>query len=73
VLRGSDPLDFPWKAMWCLKVCLRVAFSVWTTSWGKILTITNLIKQVMLFVNRCCMCKQHGEYLDHMLLYCSIG
>ena len=37
---------------------------------GQILTIDNLRKQRVLVVDWCCMCKQSGESIDH-LLHCS--
>lgn len=38
---------------------------------GQILTIDNLRKQRVLVVDWCCMCKQSGESIDHLLLHCS--
>ncbi|XP_059650347.1 uncharacterized protein LOC132296126 [Cornus florida] len=64
--------DFPWKTIWRSMAPIRVAFFVWTTVWGKILTIDNSRKRGNNFVNWCCICKQNGESVDHLLLHCSV-
>uniref|UniRef100_A0A2N9GY16 Reverse transcriptase zinc-binding domain-containing protein n=1 Tax=Fagus sylvatica TaxID=28930 RepID=A0A2N9GY16_FAGSY len=33
---------FPWKSIWRVKAPPRVAFFVWTATWGRILTCDNL-------------------------------
>jgi hypothetical protein len=54
-------VDFPWKAIWKPKAPPRVAFFIWTTSLGKILTIDNLRKRNIVLVSWCCVCKAAGE------------
>jgi hypothetical protein len=35
---------FPWKGIWRVKAPPRVAFFVWTATWGRILTCDNLMR-----------------------------
>jgi len=42
VLNRKDDHSFPWKSIWCVKAPARVAFFVWTTTLGEILTHDNL-------------------------------
>jgi len=71
VLHGEGVVDFPRKSIWKVKGHLKVAF-FWSAALGKILTIKNLRRQGLILVNWCCMCKQDREYVDHLLLYCSM-
>jgi hypothetical protein len=32
----------------------------------------NLRKQHVIVVDRCCMCKWNGEFVDHLLLHCEV-
>ncbi len=49
----------------------RVAFFFWTAALGKILTVDNLRKRGLILVEWCCLCKQSGESVNHLLLHCS--
>ena len=40
---------------------------------GKLLTIDNLRKCQLIIVDWCCLCKQSGESVDHLLLHCSMA
>lgn len=42
--------DFPWKAAWRTKTPTKISFFVWTAAWGKILTLDNPIKRVLVVV-----------------------
>uniref|UniRef100_A0A2N9H5P7 Reverse transcriptase domain-containing protein n=1 Tax=Fagus sylvatica TaxID=28930 RepID=A0A2N9H5P7_FAGSY len=55
------------------KVPTRVAFFTWTAALGKILTVDNLRKRRVVIVDWCCMCKDHGESVNHLLLHCSVA
>jgi hypothetical protein len=52
---------------------VKVAFFVWSAALGKILTIDNLRKRHVIVIDRCCMCKRHGESVDHLLLHCEVA
>jgi hypothetical protein len=65
--------SFPWKFIWKAKVPPRIAFFSWTAALGKLLTIDNLRKRNLIIVDWCCLCKQSGESVDHLLLHCSMA
>ena len=50
-----------------------MAFFAWLAALGKILTIDNLSKLQLIVVNRCCLCKLNGEFVDHLLLHCEVA
>jgi hypothetical protein len=66
-------LGFPWRGIWKSKVPLRVAFFTWTAVLGKLPTIDNLRKRNMVIVNRCCLCKNAAESIDHLFLHCILA
>lgn len=49
-----------------------MAYFAWSTTLGKILTMDNLKKRHVIVVDWCCMCKNCGESMDHLLLYCEM-
>ena len=64
---------FLWRSVWKAKVPSRVAFFLWTTTLGKILTIDNLRKRRVIITDWCCMCKAGGESANHLLLHCPVA
>jgi hypothetical protein len=72
-LDSASCAPFPWKSIWKAKVPLRVAFFSWTATLGRLLTIDNLWKRHLILVNWCCMCKQCGKSVDHLLLHCPMA
>uniref|UniRef100_A0A2N9IZD1 Reverse transcriptase domain-containing protein n=1 Tax=Fagus sylvatica TaxID=28930 RepID=A0A2N9IZD1_FAGSY len=64
-------VSFPWKSIWRVKVPPRVAFFVWTATWGRILTCDNLMRRGYTMAGWCCMCCCDGENVDHLLLHCN--
>jgi len=50
-----------------------VAFFAWTAVLGKILTLDNLRKKLVIVIDRCYMCKMNGESVDHILLHCEVA
>jgi hypothetical protein len=50
-----------------------VAFFAWLAALGKILTLDNLRKRRVIVIDRCCLCKINGEYVDHLLLHCEVA
>ena len=42
----------------------------WEAAWGKILTLDNLKRRGMAFANRCFLCEEDEETIDHLLIHC---
>jgi hypothetical protein len=57
----NDGFCFPWKSVWWTKFPSRVAFFVWSTALGKILTMDNLQKQHVIEVDRILCAKGLGS------------
>lgn len=60
---------FPWKSVWKVKVPPHVAFFLWTTAFGRILTVDTLRKRGFSLANWCCLCKKNEETTNHLLIY----
>ena len=65
--------SFPWKIIWKANVPPRIAFFSWTAALGRLLTIDDLRKRHLIILDWCCMCKQSGESVDHLLLHCFVA
>ena len=72
-IRNVAPSTFPWKEIWKVKLPKIVAFFMWTAAYGQILTLNNLILRDHSLANRCCLCCNNAESVDHLLLFCSIA
>uniref|UniRef100_A0A2N9EU99 ubiquitinyl hydrolase 1 n=1 Tax=Fagus sylvatica TaxID=28930 RepID=A0A2N9EU99_FAGSY len=44
-LRHTQPVTFPWKAIWGVNAPKRVSFFAWSAAWGRILTVDNLMRR----------------------------
>jgi hypothetical protein len=55
------------------KAPFNVAFFVWSASLGKIFTSDNLRKRQVIVINRCCLCKLDGEFVDHLFLHSEVA
>jgi len=53
------------SSIWRTKIPSKVAFFAWSAALGKILTMDNIKKRHIIVVDRCCLCKQNGESMDH--------
>ncbi|XP_042977702.1 uncharacterized protein LOC122308443 isoform X1 [Carya illinoinensis] len=73
VLTAQQHISFPWKSIWKVCVPSKVAFFSWTAALGKILTIDNLRKCVMIVMEWCFMCKKNGESIDNLFLCCEVA
>ena len=71
-IRNATPSTFPWKGIWKTKVPKRVAFFTWIAAHGQFLTLDKLMLHGRPLANRCCMCCCNVEFVNHLLLFCSI-
>jgi hypothetical protein len=73
VLACKEAVHFSWKSIWLTKAPLKVVFFAWAAALGKILTLDNLRKKCVIVIDRCCMCKMNGEFMDHLLLHYEVA
>ena len=66
-IRNVTLSTFLWKGIWKVKVLKRVAFCMWTATYGQILTLDNLILRGRPLANHCCMCCSNEESLVDFL------
>ena len=48
----------------------RFVFSLWKLFFGKILTLDQLQKRGFSLANRCYMCHENDEIVEHLILHC---
>jgi len=72
-LACKEAVHFPWKSIWRTKVPLKVTFFAWAATLRKILTLDNLKKKCVIVIDKCCMCKMNGEFVDRLLLHCEVA
>ena len=70
-LMNSLPTDFPWRSIWNPIVPPKLGFFAWEASWGKVLTLDQLKRRGITLVNRCFLCQEKEETIDHFLVHCS--
>ena len=70
-LRYTPPTDFPWQSIWNPIVPPKLGFFAWEVSWGKVLTLDQLKRRGISLVNRCCLCEENEETIDHLLIHCT--
>ena len=46
---------------------------MWTTAHGQILTLDNFMLHGHPLANHCCMCCCNEEFVDHLLIFCSVA
>ena len=49
----------------------KVGFFAWEASWGKVLTLDQLKKRGRTLANRCFLCGEREETVNHLLIHCS--
>ena len=69
----TDFVGILMTGIWKVKVPKRVAFLMWTAAHGQILTLDNLMLRGRLLANRCCLCCNNAESVDHLLLFCPMA
>ncbi|RVX11275.1 LINE-1 retrotransposable element ORF2 protein [Vitis vinifera] len=62
---------FPHGLIWNPSVPSKVGFFAWEASWGKVLTMDQLKKRGWALANRCFLCCEEEESIDHILIHCS--
>ena len=67
------PTEFPWHSIWNPIVPPKLGFFAWEASWGKVLTLDQLKRRGFTLVNRCFLCEEEEETIDHLLIHCSIA
>ena len=66
----SPPLDFPSRSIWNPIVPPKLSFFTWEAYEGKVLTLDQLKKRGFTLANRCFLCEEEKETIDHMLIHC---
>ena len=61
----SPSFDFPFHLIWNPVVYPKIGVFAWEVAWGKVLTLDQLKRRGMTFVNRCFMCEEDKETIDH--------
>ena len=49
----------------------KISFFAWEATWGKALTLDKVQKRGWALANRCFLCLENEETIDHLLLHCS--
>ena len=62
---------FPFSCIWNVWVQPKISFFAWEATWGKALTLDLVQKRGWALANRCFMCLENEETIDHLLLHCS--
>ena len=70
-LDHSSAVPFPWRIIWSTFVPTKVGFFAWEASWGKVLTQDQLKRRGWNLANRCPLCCDEEETINHILIHCS--
>ncbi|RVW48810.1 hypothetical protein CK203_104318 [Vitis vinifera] len=70
-LEADCPVMFPFSCIWNGWVQPKISFFAWEAAWGKALTLDLVQKRGRSLGNRCFMCLEKEETIDHLLLHCS--
>ena len=66
----SPAFDFPYRLIWNPVVPPKIGIFTWEAVWGKVLTLDNLKRRGVAFANRCFLCEEDEETIDHLLIHC---
>ncbi|WKA03436.1 hypothetical protein VitviT2T_021543 [Vitis vinifera] len=69
-LDSSGSVPFPWRIIWSPCVPTKVGFFAWEASWGKVLTQDQLKRRGWILANRCFLCCDEEETINHILIHC---
>ena len=70
-LEADCPTSFPSSCIWMVWVQPKINFFAWEAAWGKALTLDLVQKRGWSLANRCFMCIEKEETIDHLFLHCS--
>ena len=62
---------FPHQFIWNTWVPTKVGFFAWEALWDKVLTLDQLRRRERALANRCFLCGEEEEMVDHLLVHCS--
>ncbi|RVW48620.1 Transposon TX1 uncharacterized 149 kDa protein [Vitis vinifera] len=69
-LDSGGAVPFPWRIIWSPCVPTKVGFFAWEASWGKVLTQDQLKRRGWFLANRCFLCCDDEETINHILIHC---
>ncbi|RVX23145.1 putative mitochondrial protein [Vitis vinifera] len=69
-LDSGGAVSFPWRIIWSPCVPTKVGFFAWEASWGKVLTQDHLKRRGWSLANRCFLCCDDEETINHILIHC---
>ncbi|RVW65596.1 putative ribonuclease H protein [Vitis vinifera] len=69
-LDHSSAVPFPWRIIWSSFVPSKVGFFTWEAAWGKVLTQDQLKRRGWKLANRCPLCCDEEETINHILIHC---
>ncbi|RVW94296.1 putative ribonuclease H protein [Vitis vinifera] len=69
-LDHSSAVPFPWRIIWSSFVPSKVGFFAWEAAWGKVLTQDQLKRRGWKLANRCPLCCDEEETINHILIHC---
>ncbi|CAN1250810.1 hypothetical protein LINPERPRIM_LOCUS7533 [Linum perenne] len=71
--RFPGSTSFPTKVIWARWAPTKVQFFCWLTFKNRIATVDNLKKRDFALPNRCVMCEQMEETVDHLFPHCTFA
>ena len=63
--------NFPCRSIWNPIIPPKLDFFAWKASWGKVFTLDQLKRRGIPLVNKCFLCEDDQETIDHLLIHCS--
>ena len=69
VLDCSPQVAFPSRSIWNPVIPPRMGFFAWEASWGKLLTLDQLKHRGRALANRCFLCEEDEEDINHLSLH----